>query len=299
MARSEGCLPNVEKLLGSGFVVLTRNGSDPSTDGCFEAWAYRGPLSFQEAQALTFGVGADVREALKALDSHLPGSFHPRVGEALLSRQAATATVQLDSRELATVLAALRFHQAENLQGGEGIPDKFIREIATDGGRIQPLGCEEIDSLCQRLNTPGGAPRPMKLYETEAEGLYHEHWLASSPADAAERALSHAKEQGLALDCVDVSSMRLPAEADRGGLVYVVNDTEAYTAASGRAAPTDAPAGAEETHPAVQRIHDLLYLDEDHGRAFYDGAKAWDADTVDMIAEVVAEYIPRPPQIES
>ena len=46
-ARAEGCLPNVEKLLDCGFVVLTRNGNDPSADGCFEAWAYRGPLSFQ------------------------------------------------------------------------------------------------------------------------------------------------------------------------------------------------------------------------------------------------------------
>jgi hypothetical protein len=50
----------------------------------------------------------------------------------------------------------------------------------------------------------------------------------------------------------------------------------------------------EAVHPAIRRIHDLLYLDMKSGREFYDASKEWDADTVDAIAKVVAEYVPRP-----
>ena len=62
-------------------------------------------------------------------------------------------TLAVDDRQLATILAALRFHQAENLQGGAGIPDRAIEEIAADGGRLTPLDFDEIESLCQTLNT--------------------------------------------------------------------------------------------------------------------------------------------------
>ena len=31
------------------------------------------------------------------------------------------------------------------------------------------------------------------LYEVENKGRYHEHWLASSPLDAARRAIAHAQ----------------------------------------------------------------------------------------------------------
>jgi len=51
--------------------------------------------------------------------------------------------------------------------------------------------------------------------------------------------------------------------------------------------------------PAIRRIHDLLYLDMQGGREFYTPDKSWDADTLDAIAEVVAEFIPRPPQARS
>ncbi len=46
--------------------------------------------------------------------------------------------------------------------------------------------------------------------------------------------------------------------------------------------------------PVVQSIHDLLYLDMQDGREFYNPEKAWDADTMTRIAEIVAEFIPRP-----
>ena len=80
---------------------------------------------------------------------------------------------------------------------------------------------------------PSGACRNA-FYETVAEGCYHEHWLASSPLDAARRAVSHAQERGLKLDRLKVSSMVQPEDSRRGGLVYVVNDTRTYAVEGGR-----------------------------------------------------------------
>ena len=58
------------------------------------------------------------------------------------------------------------------------------------------------------------------------------------------------------------------------------------------------PAKANPIHPALRRIHDLLYLDTKDGREFQNPDKNWDADALAMIAEVVAEFIPRPPSIK-
>ncbi len=62
-------------------------------------------------------------------------------------------TVQLDDRQLATALAALRFWQ----QAMQGSQSKAFREldeeIATDGGRFDSLSASEIDSLCEEANT--------------------------------------------------------------------------------------------------------------------------------------------------
>ena len=63
--------------------------------------------------------------------------------------------LDVSDRELATILAALRYHQAENLQGTSEIPDQAIREIATDGGCLRPLSSQEIDRLCERINLAG------------------------------------------------------------------------------------------------------------------------------------------------
>jgi hypothetical protein len=79
------------------------------------------------------------------------------------------------------------------------------------------------------------------LYEVESKGRYHEHWLASSPLDAVRRAVSHAQECGLKLDCVDVSAMVQPEDSRKGGLVYVVNDSRIYTIKRGRVRRADPP----------------------------------------------------------
>jgi hypothetical protein len=62
-------------------------------------------------------------------------------------------TIRLNDRELATVLAALRYWQqdlADNENEGPIIPDHFDEEVT-------PLTVDEIEALCERLNV--GEPR--------------------------------------------------------------------------------------------------------------------------------------------
>ena len=54
---------------------------------------------------------------------------------------------QLTARELATILAALRYWQKDLPESAEVLAD-----IATDGGRLEPLTVDEIDELCMSLN---------------------------------------------------------------------------------------------------------------------------------------------------
>lgn len=82
-----------------------------------------------------------------------------------LARQEASkkpATHTLTARELATVLAGLRYWQREGLTscGGE-------HDIATDGGALAPLGSAEIDLLCERLNAPAPAAAQPELASVE------------------------------------------------------------------------------------------------------------------------------------
>ena len=72
-------------------------------------------------------------------------------------------TTRITRRELATILAALRFHQDENLQGGPEITDQFIKEIATDGGLLKPLDFDEVGKLCERLNIDDNQRPPKGL----------------------------------------------------------------------------------------------------------------------------------------
>jgi hypothetical protein len=69
--------------------------------------------------------------------------------------------LQVDPREFATILAALRFWQRTGLSCdhyGNGndagclvLPPEE-NDIATDGSTLEPLGEDEIDELCERLN---------------------------------------------------------------------------------------------------------------------------------------------------
>ena len=70
-----------------------------------------------------------------------------------MSRKKKLCTFVVDRRELATILAALRFHQDENLQNRSGIPDKVIKDIATDEGSLKPLDFKAVNRLCEKINT--------------------------------------------------------------------------------------------------------------------------------------------------
>lgn len=77
---------------------------------------------------------------------------------------------RLDNRELATVLAALRYWQREVVTvAGVVVEELPEGDIATNCGTLEYLGEGEIDSLCERLNTEERAPD--KLLEV-ARGKY-------------------------------------------------------------------------------------------------------------------------------
>ncbi len=61
--------------------------------------------------------------------------------------------LRVSRRELATILAALRYHQDENLQGSGVIPDRLVQEIASQAGTLRPLDFEEVSTLCNRLES--------------------------------------------------------------------------------------------------------------------------------------------------
>ena len=70
-----------------------------------------------------------------------------------MSRVKKQFALVVDGRELATILAALRFHQDENLRVGPDIPDRAIKDIATDSGSLKPLNFKDVGRLCERINT--------------------------------------------------------------------------------------------------------------------------------------------------
>lgn len=59
--------------------------------------------------------------------------------------------MKLTEREVATMLAALRYWQLR--QTGEA-PDNDYDDIASDGGKLSPLPPEEVDELCEKINWP-------------------------------------------------------------------------------------------------------------------------------------------------
>ena len=64
-----------------------------------------------------------------------------------------TAPAALTAREIAAILAALRLYQREAETHG-GL--RFARGIASDDGSLEPLTADEIDDLCERINTGDG-----------------------------------------------------------------------------------------------------------------------------------------------
>jgi len=63
-----------------------------------------------------------------------------------------TIITTIETDELATILAALRFYQ-EKGQGDPANRSDAIHDIATACDQVVSLGAEAIDDLCERLNT--------------------------------------------------------------------------------------------------------------------------------------------------
>jgi hypothetical protein len=84
-----------------------------------------------------------------------------------MSRVKKQFALVVDRCELATILAALRFHQDENLRNASDIPDEVIKDIATDGGSLKALNFNGVGRLCERINT---------CYETSA-GRHKKDWV--------------------------------------------------------------------------------------------------------------------------
>ena len=96
---------------------------------------------------------------------------HPRkTGSAAKSANAERFPVPINQRELATILAALRFHQDENLQGGGTIPDQVILEIATNRGALAPLSLYEVRRLSQRMQTDARTQLRRNTTDKESNG---------------------------------------------------------------------------------------------------------------------------------
>lgn len=71
-------------------------------------------------------------------------------------------TVQFDSSELATVLAALRHFQNQY----EAYDGDRLREIWPDHfADVEPLGTDDIDTLCEHINFPQPAEDPVIVIE--------------------------------------------------------------------------------------------------------------------------------------
>ena len=63
-----------------------------------------------------------------------------------------TVTLRVSMRAFHTILAALRFYQ-ERGQCDSGKRSESIEELATNAGQAHALDADEIDELCERINT--------------------------------------------------------------------------------------------------------------------------------------------------
>jgi hypothetical protein len=83
-------------------------------------------------------------------------------------------TLRIDARELATILAALRFHPDENLQGDPGLSGTSVQDIASNSGMLKPLDFHEMNALCQRLNVPQACPH--RVIQNPSTTPYQRTW---------------------------------------------------------------------------------------------------------------------------
>ena len=59
--------------------------------------------------------------------------------------------LEISSRELATILAALRVYQTALIESAGDMPDPIL-DIATHCDSHERMEVDEIDALCERIN---------------------------------------------------------------------------------------------------------------------------------------------------
>lgn len=89
---------------------------------------------YKMALVIGFSSVEEIRRAIKYGHCRFPGD--------------APTKDSMDSRKLATILAALRYWQREGLAAGG-----HEHDIASDGGVLTPLTYDEINALCEEINT--------------------------------------------------------------------------------------------------------------------------------------------------
>ena len=78
MSEKQESFPAVERFLKQGgFVVVGQNHHDPHPGMPWEAWAYQGPLDFNQATAVTFGLGSSVADVWAVLNEQLKQGKYP------------------------------------------------------------------------------------------------------------------------------------------------------------------------------------------------------------------------------
>lgn len=75
----------------------------------------------------------------------------------------------LNDRQHATVLAALRYYQIQNIRDPYSI-SWDLRQIADNCGQVVPLDDKEIDELCERLNATPSPIRQLTRDDMDADG---------------------------------------------------------------------------------------------------------------------------------
>lgn len=127
-------------------------------------------------------------------EAYTIGVQHGRKVAEAKAAQAGHAGLRVNDRELATILAALRFYQDGNLQDGRQISDEWIIEVATGGGTLKPLNADEVSALCERLNFSQDVQPGMVIAAPHKERpplfrvIYTIDVNAPKPLDAAEQA---------------------------------------------------------------------------------------------------------------
>ena len=116
-----------------------------------------------------------------------------------------TTLIQLNVRESAMIVASLR-HMLQMIMAD----DNWSDDIATDGGTIAPISCDEIDALCERINfSDGGTITVYSVSGDDDNGTWTELFTKSKKAEKRYRKLTKKADY---LDTYNHNSHRLKLE---------------------------------------------------------------------------------------